>query len=83
MQRAACLSVFPQAPGLGPPDLCWLQKAPKPMWGLPSRPGMDAKGFYHYALGRDVSSSAAVAAYFAELVSLVEPMSFMQVGINC
>lgn len=53
------------------------------MWGLPSRPGMDAKGFYHYALGRDVSSSAAVAAYFAELVSLVEPMSFMQVGINC
>jgi hypothetical protein len=38
-------------------------------------------GFYHFALGRDVSSSAAVAAAFAEMVARVEqPTTLVQVS---
>lgn len=63
------------APGLGPPDLCWLQKCPKKtgFWGGSGEP----QGYYHYTLGRDVASSAAVAAYFALLNSKVERRSWM------
>ncbi len=70
-----------QAPGLGPPDLCWLQKAPKPVLFIShAHTNPDAsKGYYHHVLGNQISSSAAVAAYLAELINSVEPMSFMQV----
>ncbi|KAL6750532.1 Chs5p-Arf1p-binding proteins-domain-containing protein, partial [Haematococcus lacustris] len=62
-------------PGLGPPDLCWLQKASKGSWATVNA---EPRGFWHHTLGRDVSSSAAVAAYFAELNATVEPITFMQ-----
>eukprot|EP00200_Dunaliella_tertiolecta_P019446 CAMPEP_0202402262 /NCGR_PEP_ID=MMETSP1128-20130828/4106_1 /ASSEMBLY_ACC=CAM_ASM_000463 /TAXON_ID=3047 /ORGANISM="Dunaliella tertiolecta, Strain CCMP1320" /LENGTH=952 /DNA_ID=CAMNT_0049006267 /DNA_START=179 /DNA_END=3037 /DNA_ORIENTATION=+ len=68
----ACLAA---SPGVGPPDLCWLQKSAKGAW---SSTAAQPRGFYHFVLGRDTSGPAAVAAYFAEVTSLVEPMSFMQ-----
>lgn len=77
--RDESLVVLAGAPGLGPPDLVWLQKAQKAT--LTSAAG-EPRGFYHYSLGLDVSSSAAVAAYFAELTSRVEPISFLQVISN-
>lgn len=63
-------------PGLGPPDLCWLQKSAKGSW---STVAAEPRGFFHFCLGQDVSSSAAIAAYFAELNALVEPVGFLQV----
>jgi hypothetical protein len=74
VSRDESLVVLAQMPGLGPPDLCWLQKAGKSaLTGASS----EAQGYYHYCLGIDVSSSAAVAAYFANITSLVEPISFL------
>ncbi|GLC39163.1 bud site selection protein [Pleodorina starrii] len=73
--RDESLVVLAGASGLGPPDLCWLQKAPKN--ALTGSSG-EAKGYYHCCLGVDASSSAAVAAYFATLTSLVEPPTFLQ-----
>eukprot|EP00798_Chlamydomonas_sp_ICE-L_P020813 gene20813-27648_t len=60
--------------GLGPPDLCWLQKRVKSAWGSQKEP----KGYYHYVTGTDVSSSAALSAYFAEVMSSQESISFLQ-----
>ena len=79
VSRDESLAVLLQAPGLGPPDLCWLQKGPKSSTFLVSPSASEPKGYYHHVLGRDVSSSAAVCAYFAELNSLVEPMTMLQV----
>ncbi|GFR48730.1 hypothetical protein Agub_g10688, partial [Astrephomene gubernaculifera] len=73
--RDESLVVLAGACGLGPPDLCWLQKAPKS--ALTGATG-EAKGYYHYCLGVDASSSAAVAAYFATLTSMVEAPTFLQ-----
>ena len=62
-------------PGLGPPDLCWLQKGAKnTLTGSTAPP----EGYYHHVLGRDVSSTAAIAAYFALLNSLVEHVGMLQ-----
>lgn len=73
--RDDCLMSLGTTPGLGPPDLCWLQKCPKASFsGAKGEP----QGYYHYVLGRDVSSSAAVAAYFALLNSRIEPVGFLQ-----
>jgi hypothetical protein len=74
--RDEAIAVLGNTPGLGPPDLCWLQKRPK-------RSGFfggseESQGYYHYVLGRDVCSSAAVAAYFALLNSKVEQRSMLQ-----
>eukprot|EP00775_Hariotina_reticulata_P003293 gene3293-3569_t len=64
-----------QAAGLGPPDLCWLQKCQQRSFlGSAS----EKQGYYHFVLGRDVSSKAAVAAYFALLNSKVEPLTVLQ-----
>jgi hypothetical protein len=79
VSRDETLAVLVQSPGLGPPDLCWLQKAPKSSTFLFSSTASEPKGYYHHVLGRDVSSSAAVCAYFAELTALVEPMTMLQV----
>ncbi|KAF5835787.1 hypothetical protein DUNSADRAFT_6876 [Dunaliella salina] len=68
----ACLAA---SQGVGPPDLCWLQKSAKGAW---SSAAAQPRGYYHFVLGRDTSGPAAVAAYFAEVTSLVEPMSFVQ-----
>eukprot|EP00198_Chlamydomonas_reinhardtii_P011858 XP_001701195.1 predicted protein [Chlamydomonas reinhardtii] len=73
--RDESLVVLAGASGLGPPDLCWLQKAPKS--ALTGATG-EAKGYYHYVLGGNASSSAAVAAYFATLTAMVEPPTFLQ-----
>ncbi|KAG2427663.1 hypothetical protein HXX76_012312 [Chlamydomonas incerta] len=73
--RDESLVVLASASGLGPPDLCWLQKAPKS--ALTGATG-EAKGYYHYVLGGNASSSAAVAAYFATLTAMVEPPTFLQ-----
>jgi hypothetical protein len=60
--------VLATAPGLGPPDLCWLQKG-QGAWSPGTPPG---RGYYHSVLGGDVSSSAAIAGYFATLTARVE-----------
>ncbi|KAG2487075.1 hypothetical protein HYH03_014321 [Edaphochlamys debaryana] len=73
--RDEALVVLSSACGLGPPDLCWLQKSPKS--ALTGASG-EAKGYYHYCLGVNTSSSAAVAAYFATLTSMVEAPTFLQ-----
>ena len=77
--RDESLVVLASQPGLGPPDLVWLQKVSRATLTASSS---EPRGFYHHQLGRDVSSSASVAAYFAELTSRVEPISFLQVGID-
>jgi hypothetical protein len=66
-----------QNPGLGPPDLCWLQKKPVSAFKMDSA---EPTGYYHWVLGRDVATSAAIAAYFASLSSSVEEITFLQVG---
>jgi hypothetical protein len=76
--RDEAVALLGKAPGLGPPDLCWLQKAPKARSLLGG--SAEAQGYYHFVLGRDVSSTAAVAAYFALLNSKVEPSGVLQVG---
>ncbi|MEW5316764.1 MAG: hypothetical protein WDW38_008114 [Sanguina aurantia] len=62
--------------GLGPPDLCWLQKAT--VSALTGAKAGEPGGYYHHALGRDVSSSAAVAAYFASITMRVEAVPWMR-----
>lgn len=74
--RDEALAVLGASPALGPPDLCWLQKCPK-RTGFFGGSG-EAQGYYHYVLGRDVSSSAAIAAYFALLNSKVEHRTMLQ-----
>ncbi len=78
--RDEALLVLSGACGLGPPDLCWLQKAPKS--ALTGSSG-EARGYYHYCLGVDASSSASVAAYFATMTSMVESHSFLQACTGC
>lgn len=75
VSRDEAISALTQTKGLGPPDLCWLQKSPK---GKPTHDIHNNRGYYHWTLGRDVSSSAAIAAYFAHLSSMVEPVGFLQ-----
>lgn len=75
VSRDEALIILAQSPGLGPPDLCWLQKNYRSL--LTGSAG-EAKGYYHYALGVDVSSSAAIAAYFAGITALAESVSFVQ-----
>lgn len=70
--RDDALSLLAAAPGLGPPDLCWLQKG-RGAWS----PGEDgaasgSQGYYHLVLGGDISSSGAIAGAFARLMSRVE-----------
>lgn len=73
--RDEAVAVLGKNPGIGPPDLCWLQKSQKrSLLGG----NTEAQGYYHYVLGRDVSSSAAVAAYFALLNSKAEPLTLLQ-----
>jgi hypothetical protein len=74
--RDEAIAVLATTPGLGPPDLCHLQKCPKRS-GLFGSSG-ESQGYYHFVLGRDVSSSAAVAAYFALLNAKVEHRSMLQ-----
>lgn len=74
--RDEALAVLAAAPGLGPPDLCFLQKCAK-RTGFFGGNG-ESQGYYHYVLGRDVASSAAVAAYFALLNSKVEQRTMLQ-----
>ena len=73
--RDESLVVLSELPGLGPPDLCWLQKSIKGTWGASSG---EPRGYCHYTIGGDVSSSAAVSAYFAEVMTLQEPITFLQ-----
>ncbi|WIA09915.1 hypothetical protein OEZ85_010129 [Tetradesmus obliquus] len=74
--RDEAVALLGEAPGLGPPDLCWLQKAPKGRSLLGG--SAEAQGYYHFVLGRDACSTAAVAAYFALLNSKVEPAGMLQ-----
>lgn len=72
VSRDDALAVLAAAPGLGPPDLCWLQKG-RGTWA----PGVDgiaqgSRGYYHYVLGGDVGSSGAIAGQFAGLMARVE-----------
>lgn len=66
--------------GLGPPDLCWLQKAT--LSALTGAKSGEPGGYYHHALGRDVSSSAAVAAYFASITMRVEAVPWMRGALD-
>lgn len=76
--RDESLVVLATTPGLGPPCMCWLQKAARSaLTGATA----EAQGYYHYCLGVDVSSTAAVAAYFANITAAAEPISFLQVGL--
>jgi hypothetical protein len=75
LARDDAVAVLSTAPGLGPPDLCFLQKGRKAAasWvGLGAAGGEAPAGYYHWVLGRDVSSSAALAAYFALITSKQE-----------
>eukprot|EP00201_Polytomella_parva_P001670 CAMPEP_0175078346 /NCGR_PEP_ID=MMETSP0052_2-20121109/24048_1 /TAXON_ID=51329 ORGANISM="Polytomella parva, Strain SAG 63-3" /NCGR_SAMPLE_ID=MMETSP0052_2 /ASSEMBLY_ACC=CAM_ASM_000194 /LENGTH=916 /DNA_ID=CAMNT_0016348219 /DNA_START=132 /DNA_END=2878 /DNA_ORIENTATION=- len=62
--RDDSLEILSVQPSLGPPDLCWLQKSCRT--GL-SALYPEAKGYYHWTLGADVTSSASVAAYFVSI----------------
>jgi hypothetical protein len=60
--------------GLGPPDLCWLQRG-RGEWSPAvdeDGGGKGSHGYYHHVLGGDVSSSGAIAGYFAGLLARVE-----------
>lgn len=74
--RDELLGVLNDYPGLGPPDLCWLQKTPKKALGAGA--DNDSCGYYHWYLGRDVSSSAAIAAHFAALNRQLEKPGLLQ-----
>lgn len=76
--RDEAVAVLGNNPGLGPPDLCWLQKGQKRSGLLQLGGSSEAQGYYHFVLGRDVSSSAAIASYFALLNSKVEPCGMLQ-----
>jgi hypothetical protein len=70
--RDDALAVLSAVPGLGPPDLCWLQKG-RGAWS-PGDDGVAAgsHGYYHHVLGGDVSSTGAIAGQFAELLAGIE-----------
>jgi hypothetical protein len=69
--RDDALAALVAAPGLGPPDLCWLQRG-RGAWSPGSESQGDSHGYYHHVLGGDVGSSGAVAGYFATLMARVE-----------
>jgi hypothetical protein len=70
--RDDALVALVTAPGLGPPDLCWLQRG-RGAWAPGSEASSaDSAGYYHHVLGGDVASSGAVAGYFATLMGRVE-----------
>jgi len=58
--------------GLGPPDLCWLQRGRGEWVPGDESTGHDSHGYYHHVLGGDVSGSGAIAGYFASLMARVE-----------
>jgi len=74
LARDAAIARLSHSPGVGPPDLAWLQKASKTSssWGMARSPEAHPAGYYHWVLGPDVSSMAALAGYFAQLTALQE-----------
>ena len=77
--RDDALAALASGPGgLGPPDLCWLQKG-RGHWEPGSDPAAAGCGGYHHSvLGGDVSSSAAIAGYFGGLLARVERPGYLQ-----
>ena len=79
---------------LGPPDLCYIEKEYTPssrsslVGGLlgnsetsnSAAPTMPARGHYHHVLGLDMSSTAPVATYVANLAATQEPASWLSAG---
>jgi hypothetical protein len=48
VSRDESMVILGSVPGLGPPDLCWLQKSAVSAFGSTAT---DHKGYYHWALG--------------------------------
>ena len=64
--RSAAITNSENVPGVGPPDLCWIQRTARGIFSM-KKPKM--QGYYHWVVGLPVTSSASIAAYFARLTS--------------
>lgn len=73
--RNAAISNADEIPGIGPPDLCWVQRTAK---GLFRTKTPKKQGYYHWVVGLNVTSPAAIAAYFARLSSSVKKVGYYQ-----
>eukprot|EP00210_Caulerpa_lentillifera_P004365 g4163.t1 len=73
--RNAAISNAEDVRGIGPPDLCWLQRTAK---GLFRKNKPKTQGYYHWVVGLNVTSPAAIAAYFARLTSGVKKVGYYQ-----
>eukprot|EP00127_Corallochytrium_limacisporum_P006841 Clim_evm56s236 gene=Clim_evmTU56s236 len=63
------LAAIEQMHGLGPPDMCHVSKSITRQGGIFSAAETTNKGTYHYIHGLDVTSGAAIAAYFTSLLA--------------
>ncbi|GMH38881.1 hypothetical protein BSKO_06779 [Bryopsis sp. KO-2023] len=72
--RDSALALLGKRPGLGPPDLCWVQKRVKKVF----RKNFEVRGYYHWVLGLDVASETSASSYFASLNAAVEKPGFLQ-----
>lgn len=64
--RNAAIANAGDVPGVGPPDLCWIQRTGK---GIFNTKKPKRQGYYHWVVGLAVTSGASIAAYFARLTS--------------
>ena len=64
--RNAAIANAEDVPGVGPPDLFWIQRTAKAIFSK-KKPKM--QGYYHWVVGLAVTSTASIAAYFARLAA--------------
>lgn len=72
--RDTTVSTLKKQSGLGPPDMCWLQKRVKKAF----RKKSEVRGSYHWVVGLDVRGEASIKAYFIDLVSNLEKVSMSE-----
>eukprot|EP00658_Telonema_sp_P-2_P028705 TRINITY_DN21950_c0_g1_i2.p1 TRINITY_DN21950_c0_g1~~TRINITY_DN21950_c0_g1_i2.p1 ORF type:complete len:918 (+),score=221.19 TRINITY_DN21950_c0_g1_i2:97-2850(+) len=66
--------------GLGPPDMCFLEKLFRRSLPMVGSTDTTQAGYYHWVAGVDCSSAAGVAGYFGELIRLQEDETFVLGG---
>lgn len=69
--RDTALTLSGKKPGLGPPDMCWLQKRVKKAF----RKRLEVRGSYHWVLGKDMFGEHSAAEYLTAMVNGLEKVS--------
>lgn len=78
--RSAAIANVDNVPGVGPPDLCWIQRTAKSIF---NKKNPKTQGYYHWIVGLNVTSCASIAAYFSRLNASTKKVSKWLSDFSC